>query len=202
MINYVVFNKSSGEIEYLNSLASEFDFAGLDDGYDFIRVDSEIIDFDSTYVLNGQLASRIKRPSYNHNWINGSWVLDIASLKSAKLLEITKNCADAITGGFKSSATGTLYQYPSTQVDQLNLNSFVLNSSNTQSSTPLGEYLWCADENNVWNYTYHTSAQMYQVCEDCRLHISSQRLKNATLQNLIEIAQTEEDINSITWSNV
>ena len=79
-----------------------------------------------------------------------------------KVREINEACEMAITGGFWSSALGTLHNYSSQLDDQLNLTGAVLNGQPCPYA--------CRDEQGVKAFRPHTTEQLRQVGNDFTLY--------------------------------
>ena len=126
----------------------------------------------------------------------------LASDRAAQSAIVYKACADAITGGFTSSALGSPYTYPSNTTDQQNLAANVLSSLLPAAqvsgwTTPQV----CATQATppVWAYLPHTGAQIQQVGNDGKAWIMSCLLKNKSLQDQIQLATTSAAVQVIAW---
>ena len=123
----------------------------------------------------------------------------LAQAQAAQTTVINAAAAAAIVGGFTSTALGAAYTYPSTLIDQQNLNAQV-----TASLLPGVDASWtvlqiCCDAKGVWAYLPHTAAQIQQVGLDAHASILGFRVKNATLQAQIAAATTVAEVEGVTW---
>lgn len=130
---------------------------------------------------------------------------DLWFAKSQKMELLNASCADAITGGFSSSALGSANTYPSKedsasgQFDQTNLLHAV--STSLIPGLPGGwtTPLWCENSSNVWSFAPHTAAQVQQVMEDFLTAKSSYQSHLATLSAEVTAATTVDEVNAINW---
>lgn len=138
-------------------------------------------------------------------WNGGSpaWQ-DMRTLDQArvdKAAELSTACATHILGGFVSSALGATYTYPSTILDQHNLNGLVTRSLYPGNPSTWVEKFWCADVAGVWARRDHTAAQLQQVGDEAIVRITAAQAKCDS-----KIAQanaaTFEQLATLTWDSV
>ena len=113
----------------------------------------------------------------------------LAKVKIDQSTLISASAQTAIIGGFASAALGASNTYPSTLVDQQNINAVAL----------VGGSLWCADATGKWSFMPHTKAQAASVQADMVAHIQTQQAKNATKQAALAAATTEADVAKVIW---
>ncbi|MHB9021296.1 MAG: DUF4376 domain-containing protein [Halothiobacillus sp.] len=90
----------------------------------------------------------------------------LADAQKTQIETISRDCADTIYAGFTSSALGTVYTYPSKDLDQMNLLGLQSASLDPSNPTTWSTKFWCADANGVWDLRVHTTAQIQQVFLD------------------------------------
>lgn len=148
--------------------------------------------------IDGELTHVGKCPDKFHVFDTNlkSWLLDLNLIKREASDVINSSCANSIISGYKSKALGSIHNYPSTVIDQQNLNNAVVASLIDGS---ILTYFWCADETGLWSLVAHTGEQIKQVAVDMKNHIGECQLKNATLQAQIEAASAREEIEAIVW---
>lgn len=140
-------------------------------------------------ILNGQVACK---PAKTYE----------RSLEDAKILkgeEVRKECETFILSGFNSDALGSSHMYPSNSYDQINLSGSVLKSTLASSLSTATYAFKCQDPNGVWLFRPHTASQIQQVGSDSYDFILAARGKNSCLQNQIVWAETQEQLDAITW---
>jgi hypothetical protein len=113
------------------------------------------------------------------------------------LTVLSAGCAAAIKGGFNSSALGSAFEYPSQDIDQLNL----IQSANS----PTGGSLWVKDASGAWAFHAHTQAQAQQALADFVASRDKQRSQLSTLQAEASAAATAagatvETVQAIVWA--
>lgn len=141
------------------------------------------------------------RPSADHRWSAGEWVLDIEVLlerkHAEKVQEINRGCEATITGGFWSHALGEPHRYNSQIDDQLNLTGMVLRNLHSPYA--------CYDQDDVKDYRPHTAEQLRQVGNDFT-DFKLQHLQHAnTLKQQLDAAHTAGDLeamDSLKWESL
>ncbi|RHX87316.1 hypothetical protein [Leptospira stimsonii] len=93
---------------------------------------------------------------------NAGWRLNLDQKKKDCIQRINQICSEKISGGFSSSALGSVHHYAFDRDDQLNLNSSVL----TEESLPIQ----CKDGANQESFQIHTPDQVRKVLKDGCLH--------------------------------
>ena len=89
------------------------------------------------------------------------------------LLDAKKKINIAITSGVESDALGTMHTYPTSMIDQHNLNGLITESLIPGSGD---EYkFWCADSAGVWARRIHTKAQIQAVGKAVLAHVKEQQ---------------------------
>lgn len=74
-MKFVRFNNLTGEI--LGTVISSNPAFVPDENVSYIEVDETVqIDFDQMMVVNNEIVNRPPRPSSNHFWIDGEWILN------------------------------------------------------------------------------------------------------------------------------
>ena len=126
-------------------------------------------------------------------------VVDLAQLKAAQLSVISSACAAAIVGGFKSSALGNAYTYPSNETDQINLSGSVMSSLFPNLPANWTTLQVCCDANGNWAYLPHTVAQIQQVGIDFKTFKLNCLTRNATLQAQVTAATTVVAVQAINF---
>ncbi len=121
------------------------------------------------------------------------FIVPLEEAREIKKSNFTNICANAIINGYSSEALGAAHMYASLLTDQANL-------VQTASASSGGE-LWCADANNKWEFIVHTQVQAQQVLTDFIVFRSRQQHQLATIITLVNSAMSQEEIESIAWSN-
>lgn len=207
MKHYYVYNKQTNEISHQVTVATSDHYEHLSETETEIFIDGEFLPADfaihhwsGIYIADGEINSREDKPSQGHTWDASAraWVIPLETLKVQISDDIRKMCRTVILRGFSSSALGSDYKYPSKELDQQNLNSFVVTSM-LESDPEWVAPFWCADASDVWELRMHTAAQIQQVARDARAYITEQSAKNARLQAAIISATTKEELDAIVW---
>jgi hypothetical protein len=123
----------------------------------------------------------------------------LAQAQAAQIAANSAACQAAITAGFKSSALGAWYTYPSKVTDQQNLNASVVASLIPGIPATWVTPFWCQDTNGNWTYVYHTAAQIQKVGQDAKGAILTLLNKNSQLQAQVMAATKIEDVYKVTW---
>lgn len=140
-------------------------------------------------------------PYHQWDWSLKSWISNAKCLDDARkgqALGLDVICKGNITSGFKSSALGLEYNYPSKETDQANLNASVTASMYPGLPQDWITPFWC-ERDGQWRYRMHTAAQIQQVGFDGKNAALSFLAKNADLQEQLANAQTIEDIMAVQW---
>lgn len=118
-------------------------------------------------------------------WMNDHWELPLDILKERKRSELKVACAFAIEAGVDSDALGTIHHYPTTKLDQQNMNGLW---STSQERGVAGEpcKFWCRDGGGVWARRDHTTAQLSVAALTVADHVIAQ-------QNIYEAKLAEVD---------
>lgn len=112
--------------------------------------------------------------------------------KADQIAQVTVDCGAAIVSGFKSSALGVEYTYPSKPTDQTNLIGAV-------ASGLAIIYFWCANAAEVWDFREHTDAQIKQVLADAGTQRMAYSAQLAGLVAMINAAETLTDVTNVIW---
>lgn len=113
------------------------------------------------------------------------------NLVDAQLNKVSQACTDAIVGGFKSSALGTVHHYPSNLLDQQNLSANVLSSLLPNLPVDWTTMQLCGSDalvakDQVWMYRAHTVTQIQQVGSDGKASVMVNLALNASLANQLK----------------
>jgi hypothetical protein len=101
--------------------------------------------------------------------------------------------------GQSSSALGSPYLYPTTALDQQNLNANVVSSLIPGLPSIWSTLQLCQSSTSVWAYVPHTAAQIQQVGEDVKSAILTALTKRQNLQIEIEAATSIAAVQAIVW---
>jgi hypothetical protein len=129
----------------------------------------------------------------------GGWIYNIAKHRDIKKAEMSAACKNAIEAGFASAALGAVFTYPSTILDQHNLNARVTESQVTSIDATWRCKFMCRDGGGVWVRRLHNHAQIEQVGLAGVAYVSAQldRLDQRRLD--IDAALTVVAIQAIIW---
>ena len=124
----------------------------------------------------------------------GPWPIPptLAESQSSQIAALRTACANAITGGFSSSALGSLYNYPSDPLSQSNMN--------TVAGSPSGGSLWC-ESGGVWAMKAHTQAQAQAVLASFVAWLNACQTQLATLTGEVNAATTVSAVQAVVWVN-
>ena len=140
----------------------------------------------------------IAKPCDGHyKWVGSAWVIDLVANKTAKTTEIKSACSFAIVSGIGSDALGSIYSYPTTQLDQANLTGLITSSMLPDSGDQYK--FWCADSAGTWDRRSHTKLQIQAVGKAVVAHVIFQQEKYAQKLSEIEAAIDSETVNLISW---
>lgn len=115
----------------------------------------------------------------------------LAEAKRAGTAGINTACAAEITGGFASSALGSVHTYDSDETDQLNL----IGAVGMGADLPYK----CADVTGTKAFRLHTSTQLRQVLADGAMVKLAALEKASTLKAQIANAQTVDEVVGVVW---
>lgn len=121
--------------------------------------------------------------------------------RADKVTELSTACAAHILGGFVSSALGAAYTYPSTILDQHNLNGLVTRSLYPGNPAGWVEKFWCADADGVWARRDHTAAQLQQVGDEAIARITAAQAR-CDSKIAAANAATADQLTTLTWDSV
>jgi hypothetical protein len=128
----------------------------------------------------------LKQPSLDDNKVH-------------KRLEISNACSVQIVSGFVSEALGKPHEYPSTVIDQNNLNANVVSSIYPNLPAEWVTPQMCSDITGAWAYRMHTAKEIQQVGMDGKAWVLLALSKKDKLSQQIETATTTEELGAITW---
>ncbi|WP_332129931.1 hypothetical protein [Azorhizobium caulinodans] len=123
----------------------------------------------------------------------------LAAMKADQSAKLYEACAAAIVAGFTSDALGTAHDYPSTQVDQINLSGSVMASLLPGNASNWTTAFWCRDEAGAWGFRAHSAAEIQQVGRDGKAHVLACQTKLGALNQQIAAATTAEAVSAATW---
>ena len=115
----------------------------------------------------------------------------LAQAQTAQITLLRSSCQSAITGGFMSSALGSVYSYPSDPPSQSNLNAV--------AGSPSGGSLWC-EAGGVWAMKPHTQAQAQAVLASFVAWLNSCQTQLATLTGEVQGDTTVSAVQAIMWT--
>jgi hypothetical protein len=123
----------------------------------------------------------------------GPWPIPptVAQAQTDQIATLRTACANAIAGGFSSSALGSAYSYPSDPISQSNMN--------TIAGSPSGGSLWCG-EGGVWTLKAHTQSQAQAVLAAFVTWLNACQSQLATLTAEVNAATTVAAVQAITWT--
>lgn len=122
----------------------------------------------------------------------------VGQLQQNQISQIDTDCANAIVGGFPSSALGAAFTYPSKTTDQQNLAAAVQRSMLPGFTSVL---FWCADRYGSWAMRGHNQAQIQQVGIDGFNWISKCIAQKAMLEAQVMGLEDPASIAAVVWSN-
>ena len=122
----------------------------------------------------------------------GPWPIPptLAEAQSTQIAALRTACANAITGGFTSSALGDIYTYPSGSTDQVNLHTIAGNLH--------GGNLWC-ETGGSWSFKYHTQSQAKMVLSDFSSWLNTCQSKLLSLTEQANNSTTVEAVKAIVF---
>ena len=123
----------------------------------------------------------------------------LVKAQQTQFAAISSACAAAIVGGFKSSALGKAYTYPSNETDQLNLSGSVMSSLFPNLPANWTTLQVCCDASGNWAYLPHTVSQIQQVGIDFKTFKLNCLTRNATLQAQVAAAKTVDAVQAINF---
>lgn len=119
--------------------------------------------------------------------------------RADKAVELSTACGLHIVGGFISDALGAAHTYPSTVLDQHNLNGLVTRSLYPSNPPSWTEKFWCADAAGVWERRAHTAAQLQAVGDTAIARITAAQAQCDTLV-AAAMAASLAGLDDITWT--
>ena len=131
-------------------------------------------------------------PIETYQVVNGQLVASLTYAKTSQIAALRTACANAITGGFTSSALGSLYNYPSDPLSQSNMN--------TVAGSPSGGSLWC-ESGGVWAMKAHTQSQAQAVLAAFVAWLNSCQSQLVTLTGEVTAATTVAAVQAVVWVN-
>lgn len=135
-----------------------------------------------------------------HMDAGGNWrTSGIAEAREAKLAVLSSACEAAIIGGFTSDALGAAHSYPSGITDQINLMGSVTDSLVPGLPDAWQTPFWVMDGDGVWSWKMHSATQIQQAGRDGKAHVVHCQTLLAELTVAIQSAQTEDEVDGITW---
>lgn len=120
--------------------------------------------------------------------------------RATVLRALESGCAATILQGFRSTALGDTYRYPSKPTDQSNLQASVLASLFPGLAEDWTTPFWCQDTTGTWAYRPHTAAQIQQVGTDGKDAINACIAHKIALEQQVAKAKTLAEIEAITWT--
>ncbi len=136
---------------------------------------------------------------------DGKWTftsltpMDISAVKGARIEALRLACEEAITGGFKSSALGAVYAYPSDIKAQINLMGSVTDSIVPGVPSDWSTPFWVCDESGVWGWRMHDAAQIQQAGRDGKAHVVNCQTLLADLTAAVLAAGDAKGVAAIMW---
>lgn len=129
-----------------------------------------------------------------------AYIPSLDEQKNLKIVELTNNCKDAITGGYTSNALGSAFTYPSQPTDQANMVASVTDSLLPNLASNWTTKFWCADSNGTWAFRAHTAGEIQQAGQDGKAFVQAQQEKLESLTQQVNAATTKKAVAAITWS--
>ena len=137
--------------------------------------------------------------SYDGEQFNAPAAPSFDSLKELKINELTLACSDNILGGYTSDALGNQHIYPSKLTDQINMMGSVTDSLLQTIGETWATPFWCADGNGLWAFRPHSSVEIQKAGADGKAHIISCQEKLSSLSSIVYGAESEGEIQAISW---
>lgn len=117
--------------------------------------------------------------------------------KPGKAVELKSTVSSAIVGGISLTVLGDPHHYPTTAIDQQNLNGLVTESLLPGSGD---EYkFWCCDGAGVWARRSHTKVQIHAVGLAVANHVKQQQARYEQLLIDLNLASTVDQVDAIVW---
>ncbi|PDT05692.1 hypothetical protein CO666_03555 [Rhizobium chutanense] len=123
----------------------------------------------------------------------------LAELKASRIAVLTTACAEAIIGGYSSSALGSEHRYPSKVTDQINMMGSVTDSLLPGQSPDWTTPFWCADESGVWAFRLHTATEIQAAGVVGKAHVLECQTKLGQLSAQVMTAASAEAVAAIVW---
>ena len=141
------------------------------------------------------------------NWEYLAWLaegntpapMDLSTVQNSQIVTVNAACSAAITGGFHSSALGSVHLYPSQLTDQANLAANVLSSIYPGLPSNWTTPQICQDSGGVWGYINHTAAQIQQAGLDGKSAVLAALVKRKALVDQISAATTITAVQAVVW---
>lgn len=157
-----------------------------------------------TFVPTGHRFSHVVQ-----DWINAGNTpepeVTLQESKDDKIAELQTACEQAITSGFTSSALGSKHIYPSTQLDQHNMDACIISSLIPNLPSGWTTEFTCipvANKNNIeWPLKAHTVAQIQQAGLDGKKWILAQRKQFKAFKAQVKNLATNQDVQAVTWTD-
>lgn|GEM_PF-4988124 len=117
-------------------------------------------------------------------------VITLEESREQQIATLSSACQEYLLNGFKSSALGSEYVYPSNTKDQQNFA--------CAAATESTAYLWCST-GDVWSLTVHTAAQVKQVNTDWMTYLNAAQAKLVSLITSVNTCATASAISMVVW---
>ncbi len=135
-------------------------------------------------------------------WVHGNLVAEapvsvLTAAQAARVRLLTAACAEAITGGFTSSALGSPHTYGSSATDQANMTASAVAALAGAATWKAQE--WCADGNGAWGFVAHDAKQIIQVHTDMTTMIAAARTRLAQLKADVAKESSIEGVKAVSW---
>lgn len=140
----------------------------------------------------------------NHAFRDGGIVFEppvasLSELKAERVADLRRACEAQIVSGFKSSALGKAYTYPSDVTAQLNLMGSVTDSLMPNLPSDWSTPFWVCDDEGNWTWGLHTSDQIQQAGRDGKAAVVAAQAKLAELTAAVDAAKTKKAVEAIAW---
>lgn len=131
-------------------------------------------------------------------WVVDHWELPLDILKQRKREELSIACEQAIESGIDNNALGTTHHYPTTKLDQQNMNGIW---STAQERGIAGEpyKFWCDDGTGAWARRNHTAAQLSTAALAVADHVIVQQDKYETKLAEVDAAVDQAALDLVIW---
>lgn len=175
MIKYILYNTETGKISRVLDMPEH------------VNINSFLQLFEDYIVLGAGSTVGMKVDVVTKQLVpdNTEANIDINDLKARAKHDIEKFYREKMLSGCMCQALGTNHKYPTSLLDQQNLIASVLSaivSTDENFSTPF----WCQNDDGVWEFRIHNKAQIVNVGNTVKGHITS-------LQEELEQAKSNID---------